>query len=176
MCIQSEADCHDKKKKCLQVGTYDYRMTAWNALGWSDYGHLNGCNTANASLPCPPSKCWNKAGCSQALSTGAEESDAAMEGVSIWKLLCSLGGIAVVSLAISARYLGSNQHSAVQVYPFENKSACPKPATTISGGMRNHLMPWLGPLAALLQGLVICSSVDNRLMSRAGCISFGFLL
>eukprot|EP00884_Botryococcus_braunii_P022435 jgi/Botrbrau1/8876/Bobra.50_2s0031.2 len=41
----------------LEVGDYQYRLTAWNSMGWSDFAMSNVSSTANASLPCPRPAC-----------------------------------------------------------------------------------------------------------------------
>ncbi|KAK9820409.1 hypothetical protein WJX72_010017 [[Myrmecia] bisecta] len=40
----------------LEVGKYQYRLSAWNAYGWSPYAVTGVCSTVNSTLPCPSAK------------------------------------------------------------------------------------------------------------------------
>ena len=43
---------------CVQAGEYAYRLSAWNAYGWSDYALSERCRTDAPSLPCPAKGLW----------------------------------------------------------------------------------------------------------------------
>ena len=102
-----------------QVGTYHYRLTAWNALGWSEYEFSAECNTANTSLPCPPEKCWEGDSCKDTLSSVLFDSVNTVvsgEAAGSWRLACTIGGVAVVSLLMSTRFMSEQRRRAWQVY------------------------------------------------------------
>lgn len=53
----------------MQVGAYQYRLTAWNSMGWSDFAVSEVCSTANASLPCNSPACHQLNNCAKKSSS-----------------------------------------------------------------------------------------------------------
>ena len=95
------------------MGEYQYRLTAWNAYGWSDYAPSGICTTANASLPCPPELCWQPEGCRQ--PAGLLEA-VATPGAAFgfgWRVVCSMGGALLVVLLAGVRVMSSGQLEAL---------------------------------------------------------------
>ena len=88
----------------LQVGKYQYRLSAWNAYAWSPYAVIQDCVTDNSSLPC--SACERQGTCreagaslahDEASGTAAERQHAA--------LVKKLGSAIVGGLIIAAVFM-----------------------------------------------------------------------
>ena len=102
------------------MGTYWYRLTAWNVIGWSEYSFSPKCTTANISLPCPVEKCWQGDVCQATppLSAALLETVNTMvsgDAAAKWKLVCSFGGMALVGLLVFVRFMSHEQHQKLRV-------------------------------------------------------------
>ena len=96
------------------MGEYQYRLTAWNAYGWSDYAPSGICTTANASLPCPPELCWRPEGCRRQPASLLEAVVAPGAAFGFgWRLVCSVGGTLLVVLLAGMRVMSSGQLEAL---------------------------------------------------------------